>query len=88
LNHYETLEELEQALDAITTSLMKCDFYHSLYDKFLRGSVDTPGGEVHEVFNTFNKVLPVMYADAVEVVFKAKEYFRPRNGLSKCSRDL
>jgi len=85
LNHYETLENLEQAMEAITTTLMKCEFYHGLYDKFV--SQRTGIALVHhEVFETFKSTLPELYADVIVVAFKARDYFSPRNGIGKCSR--
>jgi len=86
LNHYETLENLEQAIDIITTTLTKCDFYHCIYDAFVR---QMPASALvrHEVFNTFNTTLPELYADVFEVAFKTEGYFNPRSCISKCRRD-
>jgi len=83
LIHYlENLENLEQAMEAITTTLMKCEFYHGLYDKFV--SQRTGIALVHHaVFDTFKSAFPELYTDVIEVAFKARGYFNPRNGIGK-----
>jgi len=83
LNRYETRENLEQAVDTITTTLTKCDFYHSIYDAFVTRMTRTALIR-HPVFDTFNTTLPELYADVFEVAFKAKAYFSPTNRISKC----
>jgi hypothetical protein len=37
-NRYEMLDSLEQAIEIIATSLVKCEFYHGLYIKFAQSS--------------------------------------------------
>ena len=82
LNHYETLENLEQSMEAITTTLMKCEFYHGLYDKFV--SQGAGNALTHrKIFDTFKSTFPELYADVIVVAFKARGYFNPRNGISK-----
>ena len=79
LNHYATLENLEQAMEAITTTLMKCEFYHDLYDKFENALAH------HEVFDTFKSTFPELYTDVIEVALKARDHFSSRNGIGKCA---
>jgi len=81
LNHHATLENLEQAMEAITTTLMKCEFYHDLYDKFV-GQRTENALVHHEIFDTFKSTFPELYTDVIEVAFKARDYFSPRG---KCS---
>jgi len=82
LNHYETLENLEQAMEAITTTLMKCEFYHDLYDKFVGQGTENALAR-HKIFDTFKSTFPELYTDVIEVAFKARGYFSPRNGIGK-----
>ena len=82
LNHYATLEDLEQAMEAITTTLMKCEFYHGLYDKFASQGTGNALAH-HKIFDTFKSTFPELYADVIVVAFKARDYFSPRNGISK-----
>jgi len=82
LNHYATLENLEQAMEAITTTLIKCEFYHGLYDKFVSHGTENPLAH-QKIFDTFKSTFPELYTDVIEVAFKARDYFSPRNGISK-----
>ena len=75
------LGNLEQAMEAITTILMKCEFYHGLYDKIVSQGAENALAH-HEVFGTF-KSFPELYTDVIEVAFKARDYFSPRNGIRK-----
>jgi len=80
-------ENLEQAIDSITTTLTKCDFYHRIYDAFV---VHMTGAALirHPVFDTFNATLPELYADVFEVTIKAKVYFHSPNHLGRFCREL
>ena len=83
LIHYlENLENLEQAMEAITTTLIKCEFYHGLYDKFASQGTENALAR-HKIFDTFKSTFPELYTDVIEVAFKARGYFNPRNGISK-----
>jgi len=79
LNHYEMLENLEQAMEAITTTLIKCEFYLGLYDKFASQGTENALAR-HKIFkSTFQE----LYTDVIEVAFKARGYFSPRNGIGE-----
>jgi len=72
-------------MEAITTTLMKCEFYHGLYDKFASQGTENALAH-HKIFDTFKSTFPELHADVIVVALKAQDYFIPRNGIDKCSR--
>ena len=71
-NHYETLVSLEQATEAITTSLVKCEFYHKLYVSFAEANTQT--SDSGRIFTTLESRLPELYATVIELSVKSAEY--------------
>ena len=72
-NYYETLAGLEQAIEAITISLSKCEFYHALYVSF----TETGNSQVLDyngIFSILESRLPELYAIAIEISVKSAAY--------------
>jgi hypothetical protein len=75
-NKYEALDRLEQATEAISAILIKCEFYHGLYTSF--ASNRTPSTfDYGKAFSTFEDHLPQLYAAVLELSVKAKKYINP-----------
>jgi hypothetical protein len=75
-NRYETLDNLEQAIQAIATTLVKCEFYHGLYSAFAQ-SPNSRNLDYKATFSVFEVRLPQLYAAAIVLSLKAKNYFDP-----------
>ena len=72
-NHYETLISLEQATEAITTSLLKCEFYHRLYVSFAETS-NSQMSDSKKIFDCLEGRLPELYALVIELSVKSVAY--------------
>ena len=72
-NRYEALVSLEQATEAIATSLAKCEFYHKLYVSFAKTTnsqtLDSGG-----IVPILEGRLPVLYATVIVLSVKSAEY--------------
>ena len=80
-NSYETLVSLEQATEAITTSLVKCEFYHKLYISFAdtsRSQTSDSGG----FFTILEGRLPELYATVIELSVKSAAYMESSSNRS------
>jgi len=74
-NRYETLASLDQAIETIATTLVKCEFYHRVYASFAekyKGPADH-----RRIFAEFESHLPKLYAAVVQISVKAKSYMLP-----------
>ena len=72
-NRYETLVSLEQAMEAIATSLVKCDFYHNLYISFTETS-NIQTSDSGRIFTILESRLPELYAIVIELSVKVEAY--------------
>ena len=84
-NHYETLISLEQATEAITTSLLKCEFYHRLYVSFAETS-NSQMSDSKKIFDCLEGRLPKLYAVVIELSVKSAAYMGSSSRIS--SEDL
>ena len=69
------MENLEQAIDSIATTLLMAEFYHSLYDAFVRKPPEIVQNV--ELLGSFLSVLPGLYADVIVFMVKARSYLEP-----------
>lgn len=72
-NRYETLVSLEQATEAITTSLVKCEFYHKLHVSFAETG-NNQSSDSGRIFTTLEGRLPELYATVIEISVKSTAY--------------
>ena len=68
---------MEQAVQAITTTITNCAFYHGLYSSFAQSPKSTTLGYNKETFGALEAQLPQLYAAVIELSVKAKNYFNP-----------
>ena len=64
---------LDQATETITATLVKCEFYHSLYDNFAK-TTDSKSLEHQNIFRVLECYLPEIYAAVIEVTVKTVAY--------------
>jgi hypothetical protein len=83
-NTYETLDRLEQATQAIISTLIKCEFYHNLYSAFVQNRKSSTF-DYGKAFSMFEDHLPQLYAAVVELSIKAAKYINPPSIARKSS---
>ncbi|KAF8542357.1 hypothetical protein BDD12DRAFT_802957 [Trichophaea hybrida] len=76
LNHFESLNSLEEAMDTITTKMADCEFYANLYAESLQVTLDSDRTTV-AFREGMGSALPEFYAAVLVFSIKAKAYFRP-----------
>ncbi|KAF8247260.1 hypothetical protein K440DRAFT_629494 [Wilcoxina mikolae CBS 423.85] len=83
LNHYETLENLEEAMETITTTMAKSEFYCSIYASSILGSdgqsTKSHSKETTDALMGLASTLQKLYAAVIVVSVKARAYFQPSN---------
>ena len=68
---------MEQAIQAIATTITNCAFYHGLYTSFAQSPKSTTLGYNKEMFGALEAQLPQLYAAVIELSVKAKNYWSP-----------
>ncbi|KAF8535469.1 hypothetical protein BDD12DRAFT_892769 [Trichophaea hybrida] len=86
LNHFESLNSLEEAMDTITTKMADCEFYANLYAESLQVTLDSDRTTAAFREGT-ESALPEFYAAVLVFSVKAKAYFRP-SGSAKVTNYL
>jgi len=87
LNHYEALENLEEAMETITTTMAKGEFYYSIYASstlsYSSQSSTSRPKKTTEALAALASSLQKLYAIVIVVSVKAKAYFQPSNFVGK-----
>jgi hypothetical protein len=86
-NYYEVLENLEEAMETITTTMAKGEFYYSIYASSTLSygsqcSTSHPK-ETTEALAALESTLQKLYAIVIVVSVKVKAYFQPSNFVGK-----
>ena len=64
-------------MQAITATIANCAFYNGLYRSFAERPTSTTLGYNKETFGALEAQLPELYAAAIELSAKAKNYWEP-----------
>lgn len=76
MNHKETVEKLEEALQNIAMAMANCEFYVSIYADAL--NVRFQGSQTSAAWaEKIEMALPQFYAAIIVFAIKAKGYFTP-----------
>ncbi|KAI5789984.1 hypothetical protein FPQ18DRAFT_306690 [Pyronema domesticum] len=81
LNYEENLENLEEALEVIVTTMARCEFCETLYEEWVMSL--RPSTTIDALSISLQEALPQFYCSVIVFMIKARRYFSPESAIAQ-----